>query len=441
MRFKLGDKVRMTGKGRSWFCSDISILAGKSATVESVDEEPMARICPYYVRFESFGGYFVSPDAIEPAERAVPHVETKPKFRFGDKVRVSRDWARSGAGEDNEAECHGDVGVVLDARCPEGTYEVAFPNGDSWYIESRFLEPESDAVQLCPADACCSIGQPAEPQVETNQKCRNQSECCLNSLYPVGPSVGISDALAKELGFLSAKKPHEPESEILSNPVYAGKEGVSVASTGAVRSKDADNVRYDLITPIGLDRVAVFAKEYYEIGESCNDDDPEAIQDDVWSSWHAGAAAAKIYQFLMNDSSCLERTLSFAFLDLCWAAIGSDKDYERFCRMSAGCDFDSANFELIPPAGMEAVARAYHDGSIKYDSYNWEKGMPVWSLLNHGLRHIYLWLDGDRTEDHLGHSMWNVLAAIHSYILWPHLNAGKLREPGCKPPRKEATAC
>ncbi len=386
MRFKVGDKVRMTGKGCSWFCSDISILDGREATVMSVDEYPMASTCPYYVSVESFGSYYVSPDAIEPAE---PQAETRPRFRFGDKVRVSHDWFNSGAGEENEAECYGKVGVVLDARCSDGTYEVAFPNGDSWYIESGFLEPACDAVRSCPADACCSRAPQSPPG-----------------------------------------KHQEPEAEVLSNPLYSGKEGLSVASTGAVRSKDADNVRYDLITPIGLRVVR---------SEACGWSYLVVMRKKQLSPCRlADEARSNLYESLSGLSSDeFKKRLSHAFMELAWS--------DKMARSGFDADdviahLDDVRNAEIPSTAYEAVARACHEGATKYGDWNWERGFSVGSLLNHALKHISDWLGGDNTEDHLGHAMWNVLAAIHSYILWPHLNEGQLRGPGCTPPRKEVMA-
>ena len=81
-----------------------------------------------------------------------------------------------------------------------------------------------------------------------------------------------------------------------------------------------------------------------------------------------------------------------------------------------------------------SVAETYAEGAAKYDDFNWEKGMPVHDLLNHAIRHIYLFLSGDRSEPHLPHAAWNLLAAIHSDTLWPHLNDSTLRQEGCKPP-------
>lgn len=97
-------------------------------------------------------------------------------------------------------------------------------------------------------------------------------------------------------------------------------------------------------------------------------------------------------------------------------------------------DAEATRYDLISPIGLEAVAAACAEGAAKYSDFNWERGMPVHDLLNHAIRHIYKYLAGDRTEPHLPHAAWNLLAAIHSEALWPELNQGHLRTEGCKPP-------
>jgi hypothetical protein len=97
-------------------------------------------------------------------------------------------------------------------------------------------------------------------------------------------------------------------------------------------------------------------------------------------------------------------------------------------------DAEATRYDLISPIGLEAVARTCAEGAEKYGEWNWEKGMPVHDLLNHVLRHINMFLAGDRSEQHLPHAAWGLLAAIHSHELWPQLNEGTLRGPGCTPP-------
>lgn len=80
------------------------------------------------------------------------------------------------------------------------------------------------------------------------------------------------------------------------------------------------------------------------------------------------------------------------------------------------------------------AVRSSDADSEKYGDFNWERGMPIHDLLNHGLRHLYLFLSGDRSEDHLAHAGWNVLAAMHSEELWPELNEDHLRRDNCVAP-------
>jgi hypothetical protein len=90
-------------------------------------------------------------------------------------------------------------------------------------------------------------------------------------------------------------------------------------------------------------------------------------------------------------------------------------------------DAEATRYDLVSPIGLRRAAEACAEGSEKYGDYNWEKGMPISDLLNHAIRHVYKYLEGDRSEDHLGHATWNMMAACHSEELWPELNAGKLR--------------
>ena len=98
-------------------------------------------------------------------------------------------------------------------------------------------------------------------------------------------------------------------------------------------------------------------------------------------------------------------------------------------------DAEGVRYDLISPIALEAIAETYAEGALKYGSHNWEKGQPVVDLLNHAIRHLYKYLGGDRSEPHLPHAAWNVMAAIHSEKLWPHLNEGTLRGPNCSLPK------
>ena len=67
-------------------------------------------------------------------------------------------------------------------------------------------------------------------------------------------------------------------------------------------------------------------------------------------------------------------------------------------------------FDLIPPTALMAVAKAMGEGAEKYGNWNWQ-GLPMENLLNHAMRHIVLFMEGDRDEDHLGHAAAGLMMA------------------------------
>lgn len=78
-------------------------------------------------------------------------------------------------------------------------------------------------------------------------------------------------------------------------------------------------------------------------------------------------------------------------------------------------------YDLISPIGLRRLAETYKEGSVKYGDHNWQKGLPVSDILNHTIRHVYLYLGGDRSEDHLAHAAWGLFAAMHFEELRPDL--------------------
>jgi len=60
--------------------------------------------------------------------------------------------------------------------------------------------------------------------------------------------------------------------------------------------------------------------------------------------------------------------------------------------------------------GMRRLAETWGEGFVKYGPDNWMKGFPSSVLISHALEHIRLYLKGDRSEDHLAHGAWNLLA-------------------------------
>jgi hypothetical protein len=78
-----------------------------------------------------------------------------------------------------------------------------------------------------------------------------------------------------------------------------------------------------------------------------------------------------------------------------------------------GTDAENVRYDLITPIGLRRLAETCAEGAKKYGDHNWQKGIPASVMLNHAIRHIYLWLEGDRSEDHLAHAAWNILGVSH----------------------------
>ena len=84
------------------------------------------------------------------------------------------------------------------------------------------------------------------------------------------------------------------------------------------------------------------------------------------------------------------------------------KVYETGASRSA--DVEGVRYDLVPPEGVEAVAEAMHEGAVNHGDHNWKKCLKNSVLINHALRHIYLYMkEGHGFEDHIGHACANLM--------------------------------
>ena len=93
-------------------------------------------------------------------------------------------------------------------------------------------------------------------------------------------------------------------------------------------------------------------------------------------------------------------------------------------------DANHLDFTSLPLIGLIGVARTAAEGAEKYGRLNYMQGMSAHDLLNHSLRHVVMHLLGDRSEPHLPHAGWGILAAIQSEILDPEKSAPHMLGPG-----------
>jgi hypothetical protein len=80
--------------------------------------------------------------------------------------------------------------------------------------------------------------------------------------------------------------------------------------------------------------------------------------------------------------------------------------------MSSG----KGRFDLVPWRVVRAIAIHYEKGCLKYGDRNWEKGIPVASFLDSGIRHAAQVIDGRNDENHLIAAIWNLMCAYETIL-------------------------
>lgn len=76
-------------------------------------------------------------------------------------------------------------------------------------------------------------------------------------------------------------------------------------------------------------------------------------------------------------------------------------------------DVDDKRYSLLDPEFFSRAAKAAAEGEVKYGRDNWLKGQQASRVFDHLIDHLLRWQTGDRSEDHLGHASWNIMALMH----------------------------
>lgn len=76
-------------------------------------------------------------------------------------------------------------------------------------------------------------------------------------------------------------------------------------------------------------------------------------------------------------------------------------------------DAAGLRYDLVSPIGLRRLAARHHLGCGRYGNRNWEKGFPASDTFNHLVAHLYEWIGGDRSEDHLAAAAWGCFALMH----------------------------
>lgn len=82
--------------------------------------------------------------------------------------------------------------------------------------------------------------------------------------------------------------------------------------------------------------------------------------------------------------------------------------------------YDSTNIiRFLLPKMLAELAVHFQKGAEKYGPHNCEKGIPLWSFRDSGLRHMCQWLDGKNDENHFIAAIWNFMMAMWTIEVHP----------------------
>ncbi len=76
---------------------------------------------------------------------------------------------------------------------------------------------------------------------------------------------------------------------------------------------------------------------------------------------------------------------------------------------------EKPRYDLIPAAGLRRIALRFTLGAAKFGDRNWEKGGAdfIRDIPNHMAEHLFLYMSGDRSDDHLAAIGWGAVARIY----------------------------
>ena len=77
--------------------------------------------------------------------------------------------------------------------------------------------------------------------------------------------------------------------------------------------------------------------------------------------------------------------------------------------------------DLLPWNAIIEVSKHCENGAQKYGEHNVDKGIPLHSLIDSGLRHAAKFVSGQTDEPHLTASVWNLLWALEMQLTRPDL--------------------
>ena len=86
--------------------------------------------------------------------------------------------------------------------------------------------------------------------------------------------------------------------------------------------------------------------------------------------------------------------------------------------------------DLLPWAAIMELSKHAERGAVKYGERNIDKGVPMHSLLDSGLRHLAKYMEGATDEPHLVAALWNIAWAVQFEVNRPEMQDIESRRTG-----------
>lgn len=100
------------------------------------------------------------------------------------------------------------------------------------------------------------------------------------------------------------------------------------------------------------------------------------------------------------------------------------KTTEEMTNYSTGAVRDTGGkgrMDLLPMCALLRVSKHMENTLAHYPERNWEKGLPMHSMIDSALRHLVKYMDGMADEDHLCAAATNLLMAMWTEEKMPNM--------------------
>ena len=165
----------------------------------------------------------------------------------------------------------------------------------------------------------------------------------------------------------------------------------------------------------------VWMDHSFAVLETCDALLRSAADDGSYYQWESSGADREV-EFCVRNGIPVFQTVSALYE---WANSSAD-DKQPIRTFETGAtrsnDADNVRFDLIPQLALMEIAKVLSVGAIRYGEHDYRKGFPFSDVVNHLLRHLNLYLRGDKSENHLSHAACNVLFLLEYEHIHPELN-------------------